>query len=168
MKDTLWHVASWYGRARGVSTRSAAPRMDRKVRRCILIWRAEMPDFVVEGLARTLAHYDRSGRQSSAASARVEVPAARTECNPASRYHDHPRLGSHDPEPRKMMAVAAGHLHFGKPTALMALAGRKRRPESVVDQLTAVRSTGNWPAPLLTRAAFQTLHGAGIHRSPIH
>jgi len=37
MKDTLWHVASWYGRARGVSTRSAAPRMDRKVRRYILI-----------------------------------------------------------------------------------------------------------------------------------
>lgn len=167
MKDTLWHVASWYGRARGVSTRSAAPRMYRKVRRCILIQQAEMPGSVVRNPVRTLARYDPLGRQSSEASAKAGVPAARTECIPGSRYHDHPRHGSPDPGPRKMRAAAAGPLQGWKPPDVVVLAARMRRPVSAGVQLTEVRNTGNWPAPLLTKAAFQTLHGAGIRRSPI-
>jgi len=167
-KDTLWHVAPWYGRATGVSTRSTAPRMDRKVRRCILIKWAELPGFIVEVLARTLARCGPLDRRSSGASARVEVPVARTECIPGSRYHDHPRHGLLDPGPRKMTEIAAELRRCGKPVALMVLAVLRRRRVSVDAQLTAVRSTGNWPAPLLTRAASQTLLGAGTRRSPIH
>jgi hypothetical protein len=168
IKDTLWHVASWYGRARGVSTRSAAPRTDRKVRRYILIYWAGMPGSVVGVLARTLARYDPSGLQSSGASVKAGEPAVRTECTLEIRYHDHPQHESSDPGPPRMMAVAAGPLRFWNPGASMALAVRKRRPVSADAQLTEVRSTGNWPAPLLTRAVFQTPHGAGIRRSPIH